>query len=462
MRDVQAIANRIRNARLYRNYSQDYLAFKLDISQNAYSKVECGYTKVTLERLIIIAAVLEVELNKLIGISDIRADVEAISRIPVVPKLLEVICRSTGMGFAAIARVTEDKWVACAIRDEIQFGLEPGGELKLETTICNEIRQSGEGVIIDHVDNDILFAGHPTPAKYGFQSYISMPIICRDGTFFGTLCAIDPKPAKLNNAETIGMFKLFAELISFHLYAVEQTAFIEENLLEERKTAILRDQFIAVLGHDLRNPLGAVSCSAHLLLKMPLNEEALYLSHIIENSCSRMTGLIENVLDFARGRSGLGITLNRTSAEPIGQTLSQVITELGIIWPDRDIETQFTLDEPVDCDERRIAQLFSNLLGNAITYGKNDAPIRVKAISGKSEFVLSVSNSGNKIPNDVMDCLFQPFTRGELESNNQGLGLGLFIASEIAHAHGGELEVESTMEQTCFTLRLPQNRVKQN
>jgi len=233
MYNIEAVASNIRNARLYRNYSQDYLAYKLNISQNAYSKVECGYTKVTLERLIIIADILQVKLNKLIGITDIPADVAAIGRIQIVPKLLEVICRTTGMGFAAIARVTEDKWVAYSVRDEIQFGLVPGSELKIETTICNEIRQSGEGVIIDHVDKDESFAGHPTPAMYGFQSYISIPIICQDGAFFGTLCAIDPKPAKLNNPAVIGMFKLFADLISFNITLVEHLVFTEANNLEK-------------------------------------------------------------------------------------------------------------------------------------------------------------------------------------------------------------------------------------
>jgi transcriptional regulator with XRE-family HTH domain len=224
MYNTQAVATNIRNVRRYRNYSQDYLAYKLNISQNAYSKIELGYTKVTVERLFTIAQVLAVSVNKLIGTIDIQADIEAISRISIVPKLLEVICRTTGMGFAAIARVTEDKWIACRVRDEIQLGLKPGDELKVETTVCNEIRQSGEAVIIDHIDKDETFFRHPMAAMYGFKSYISVPIIRQDGTFFGTLCAIDKKPAKLNNPQTIGMFKLFAELISLHLNMVEQVA----------------------------------------------------------------------------------------------------------------------------------------------------------------------------------------------------------------------------------------------
>jgi GAF domain-containing protein len=228
MYNIPVAAKNIRQVRLTRNYSQDYLAYKLKISQNAYSKLELGYSKLTLERVIVIARILEVSINRLIGVVDLKADIEAISRIDIVPKMLEVICRTTGMGFSAIARVTDDKWIACSVRDEISFGLKPGSELALETTICNEIRQSGKGVIIDDVLADEVFCGHPTPKMYGFRSYISIPIIRQDGTFFGTLCAIDPKPAKLHNVETIELFNLFTELISFHLNIVERVVDMEE------------------------------------------------------------------------------------------------------------------------------------------------------------------------------------------------------------------------------------------
>jgi GAF domain-containing protein len=130
--------------------------------------------------------------------NDFAADIDAIQRINAVPRILDVVCRSTGMGFAAIARVTDDRWVCCAARDEIAFGLNPGSELKLETTICNEIRESHQAVVIEHVAKDAAFRGHRTRVMYGFQSYISMPIILADGSMFGTLCAIDPRPARLS------------------------------------------------------------------------------------------------------------------------------------------------------------------------------------------------------------------------------------------------------------------------
>jgi hypothetical protein len=242
---------------------------------------------------------------------DFQADIAAVSRIEAVPTILEVVCRTTGMGFAAVARVTEDRWIACSVRDEIAFGLQPGGELKVETTICHEIRESREPVVINHVAEDDAYCGHPTPAMYGFQSYISMPIILPNGTFFGTLCAIDPKPAKLKTPEIIGMFKLFAELIAFHLSAIEQLVSSEANLLDARTTADLREQFIAVLGHDLRNPLTAIISASEMLEKTPLTERGERFTRLIQASADRISGLINNMLDFARGRLGGGLRVER-------------------------------------------------------------------------------------------------------------------------------------------------------
>jgi len=385
----------------------------------------------------------------------IEKDIEAVKKIPAVSSILEVICRTTGMGFAAVARVTDEKWVTCAVRDEINFGLVPGSELKLETTICHEIRQSQTPVIINEVSEDPGFRDHHTPALYGFQSYISFPIILKNGKMFGTLCAIDPKPAVLNTPEIKGMFELFAELISFHLLAVDELSQSEIKLNEERKTAEFRDQFIAILGHDLRNPVGAVLNAAQLLLKMPLEDKAKRLSKIVLDSAYRAKGLINNILDFASGRLGNGIQLSSIPDAPLEDLLIQVITEMRIVSPGTQFEVDIALDRPVYCDGVRIAQLFSNLLGNAITHGDKQLPIKITGRSDGADFELSIANGGNKIPQEIMDRLFQPFSHGKGESHKQGLGLGLFIAHEIALAHEGEILVSSTDDETRFTLRIP-------
>lgn len=388
------------------------------------------------------------------AVLDIQRDLIAIESIPIISNIFEVICRTTGMGFAAIARVTDDKWIACSVRDEIAFGLKPGGELVLETTICNEIRQNHQPVVIDHVEQDSIFSTHHTPAMYGFQSYISIPIIKKDGSFFGTLCAIDPKPAKLNNPETIGMFKLFAELISFHLASFEELVQTQSRFLAEQRTAELREQFIAILGHDLRNPVSAIQMGAELLLQFPLEEGIKEIARVIKNSSSRISGLIENILDFARGRLGAGIVLNSHDSSTLTSMLNQIVSELQTINPGRIIETSFEIHIPVYCDENRIAQLFSNLLGNAILHGDKNAPIKINASVKKDLFILTVTNSGKQIPADTLEIVFQPFHKGDREGN-KGLGLGLYIAAEIAKAHQGKLIAASTVEETSFTLEIP-------
>jgi len=295
-----------------------------------------------------------------------------------------------------------------------------------------------------------------TPCKcYGFQSYISIPIMLKDGSFFGTLCAIDPKPAKLKKTHVEGMFKLFAELISFHINAIDQIVKSEANLLEERKASELREQFIAILGHDLRNPLGAAMMGTEILQDLPLDPENKKVLKTIQNSSIRMAGLIENTLDFARGHMGGGIKLNLKVSHSFENELNQIINEMHTLYPDKIIDKTFSIDKPVYCDESRIAQLFSNLLGNAIKHGKADKPIKIFAVADANEFCLSITNCCDPLSEETISHLFQPFFRGDDKSGKKGLGLGLYIASEISHAHKGELTVSSTKENISFTVKIP-------
>lgn len=129
-------------------------------------------------------------------------------------QLLREVCYITKMGFAAVARVTADRWIACQVEDLIQFGLKPGEELRVQETICDEIRKCGLAVIIDNVDAAPEWSEHPVPKQYGFQSYVSIPIILSDGSFYGTLCAIDPEPRVLSAPTTVAVLETFASRIA--------------------------------------------------------------------------------------------------------------------------------------------------------------------------------------------------------------------------------------------------------
>jgi len=236
---------------------------------------------------------------------------------------------------------------------------------------------------------------------------------------------------------------------------VTQEMEAQASLLSERETAALRDQFIAVLGHDLRNPLASIDAGTRLLLKTRLDDKAKALVGMMQNSVGRMSNLISNVLDFARGKLGGGFVIERTTDQPLQPVLKVVADELASSNPHRAIELNFAFADPIDCDCERIGQMSSNLLANALTHGASDKPIRVSATAGEGKFRLSVSNSGPPISPAIMKNLFLPFRRGE--GNKQGLGLGLFIASEIARAHGGALTVVSSGQETRFTFQMPLN-----
>jgi phosphoserine phosphatase RsbU/P len=245
------------------------------------------------------------------------------------------------------------------------------------------------------------------------------------------------------------------DLVDAHTAAMAATKELQATLTDERLTSELREQFIAVLGHDLRNPLAAISSGMRLLEQEPLSDRGKSVLALVQATVMRMSGLIEDVMDFARGRLGGGLTLTRTSDEPIQSVLEQVVAEMRSGNPERQIEIDFNLVAEVVADRRRIAQLLSNLLGNAVTYGSPDRPITVRATSGGGVFELSVANAGEPIPPDAMERLFEPFARGEVRPSQQGLGLGLYIASQVARAHGGRIDVTSTPEETRFTFRMP-------
>ncbi len=392
---------------------------------------------------------------------DLKAEVDAIQQIGAVPKILDVVSRMTGMGFVAIARVTSEHWVCCAVRDDIDFGLPKGGELKVETMICNEIRRHGEAIVINDVETDGVFRNYRAPAMYGFRSYISVPIILSGTKIWGTLCAFDPLPRDLSRPEILGSFQLLSELIAAQMELnrrLEQSQAelrtSQAKLSDERKTSELREQFIGVLGHDLRNPLASVDAGLRILQRNSGSGSSPQIIQGIQKSVLRMTGLVDNIMDFARGRLGGGLTIKRDAAHPLTPILEQVIAELRSAWPDVVIEAVIDVAEPVNCDRSKMGQLFSNLLGNAITYGDRGQPIRVFASTAGGVFELAVVNDGEPISEKAMENLFKPYTRGDRPSQ-QGLGLGLYIASQIAKAHGGTLQATSNQHDTKFIFTLP-------
>lgn len=390
----------------------------------------------------------------------IARDLAAIARISAVPSLLKLICQNTGMGFAAVARVTDGTWTACAVQDDIQFGLMPGGQLDVHTTLCKESRAARQPVVIDHASQDPTYSGHHTPRLYKIESYISVPIVRPGGEYFGNLCAIDPRPHVVSDARTVTMFTVFADLIALQLENEDRHEASESALLSERATAELREQFIAVLGHDLRNPLAAVGATAELLARHRTDPDLVRLGERLRAATRRMAKLIDDVLDFARGRMGSGLDVFIDDVPNLDEALREVVNELRGANPGRTlVDTGIRIDRTVRCDKGRVQQLLSNLLGNALTHGAADQPVTVAASLQGADLVLSVANAGKPIDAENLAQVFEPYWRPHTDRPGGGLGLGLYISAQIAKAHGGAMAVRSSEAQgTVFTATLPLSR----
>ena len=393
-------------------------------------------------------------------------DLEAVRQIPVVPTILEVICQVTGMGFAAIARVTSDRWMACSVRDEVQFGLKEGDELEIQTTLCNEIRDHRKPIIIDCVEDDPNYKNHPTPKFYKLQSYISFPILLKDGTFFGTLCAIDAKPAHLNNKKVIDTFSMFVELLCFHLQS--------QDLLERSYKATLdlqsqnkilasvnndMDTFVYTASHDLKSPIANIEGLLDILSES-ITEEKLdreEIDHVIKHMKSSMKRLTNTIRDLTAFIEAENSTADE-KAEEINMLEVLEIVKQDLANQIKESQANIEVDNPdnllIKFPRKKFKSIIYNLVSNAIKYRSPERPpdilVKLEKVEGKMN--LSVTDNGLGIPKDQQDKVFAMFKR--LHGHVEGTGLGLYIVKKMVTSNNGEIHVDSTLHKgTTFTIK---------
>ena len=238
--------------------------------------------------------------------------------------------------------------------------------------------------------------------------------------------------------------------------AAEKAAHAEKVRVQE-----FQERFIAILGHDLRNPLSAIDMGTGLLRQRAgvLNDERLLrLADRMKASARRMSRMIEQILDLTRSRlaGGLAITPESMSLCP---TVAAIVDEIRAAHPGRTIDLRCPPTVAGTWDRDRLEQVFSNLVGNAVHYGDPQLPVTIDVRDEGTEVSVAVHNEGPPIPEAVREELFSPFRRGERDSKKketEGLGLGLYISREVIVAHGGDIDVRSTSTHgTTFRVRLP-------
>lgn len=288
-------------------------------------------------------------------------------------------------------------------------------------------------------------------------SEVTLDLRRLDGTSVPVIMSASATPSATGGPDvTRIVFVQAGERRSYERQLVSARNSAERDLRQQQADGELREQFIAILGHDLRNPLASISAATRMLAKEALSDCGQQVIGLMHGSTLRMSGLIDNVLDFARARLGGGIGLKLHSEEALEPLLDQVVQELRASSPQQEILVTYAIVRPVRCDASKIGQLASNLLGNALTHGDPAQPVRLHAeTTADGTFCLSIANGGPSIPAEVLPRLFDPFVRGQSQVYKEGLGLGLYIAHEIAKAHGGTLFVTSSNEETRFTFEMP-------
>jgi signal transduction histidine kinase len=426
---------------------------------------------------------------------DFQDDIDDISQIPIITNLLNVVCTTTGMGFSAIARVTDDRWITCGVHDEINFGLKPGDELDLETTICNEIRVANNAVIIDSVKDDPIYCDHHTPALYGFQSYISVPITRKDGSFFGTLCAIDPAPRKVSSPAVLEMFNLFTDLIAFHLDSLNTLRSNEKILLEDRafiatlekkvdeRTSELQhsndklekmnkelQSFAYISSHDLQEPLRKIQTFAMVIIEQEsqnLSDKGKDYFLRMQNAAARMQTLINDLLAYSRTSN----VINKFEVTDLNEIIGEVLADLQ----EEITEKEATIRIPAMCHAEVIPsqfrQLLYNLVSNSLKFSAPERPpvVTIKSIEDygknfnhkqlkddKLYCHISVTDNGIGFDQQYDERIFQLFQRLQDRSVYKGTGIGLAIVKKIVDNHNGFIDAEGTLGKgSSFNIYIP-------
>jgi signal transduction histidine kinase len=224
-----------------------------------------------------------------------------------------------------------------------------------------------------------------------------------------------------------------------------------------------RDLAIAVMAHDLRNPLNAIVSSAQMIqITEGVDKGAINTLASIVHSGMHMSKLIENLLDFTRTRFGQPLVVKRESMD-LAPVCRQTVAEFVAAYPERTIRLDCGADLHGAWDATRISQMLSNLISNAIQHGDQTTPVTVEVRSESQEIVLKVHNDGPPIPQSELPTIFDPFSRGAKQdtaavNESRHLGIGLFVARQIVEAHSGKISVTSTVQGgTTFVVRLPRH-----
>jgi len=353
-----------------------------------------------------------------------------------------------------------------SVKDYAIFILDPSGHVSSWNAGAERIK----GYTSDEIIGKHFSIFYPAESITGGRCELELELALRDGRFEEEGYRVRKDGSRFWANVTItslrdsgntllGFAKVTQDLTQRREAEASRRALAEQRaaLAERARTQEFQERFLAILGHDLRNPLASIDMGIGILREQASDESAARVLARMQSSSARMSRMIEQILDLTRSRLAGGLDLE-LRAMALDETLAKIVEELRAAHRGRSIDL-FVPPIGIWGDPDRMEQVCSNLIGNAILHGDPSTPVMVRAHVDEASVIVSIHNYGVPIPEEILPKLFDPFRRGERESRTAkttGLGLGLYISWEIVRGHQGSIDVDSSAERgTTFRVKLP-------
>ena len=364
-------------------------------------------------------------------------------------RILEALCGHTKMRYGLIRKKDGHTWGNWCVYD-YQYQKIVAKNSETYVTIYQAIRKGLSPIYID--DSDLCSVSQWTDIlqKFGLKSYISYPIINKKDSIIGHLSLMNSEPVHFDQSKLEMLLPVCSDLIAIDFKTIIECRNTRRKLEQELNYSKNRELVLSSLAHDLNNPVSIVKVISQYLQGNIKDENQKSLLKKIEETSFRMKGIIDDVLDFSSIGLDYGF-IRVPDKQRMDSLIRQILTEFELLH-NRTLIANIKLPIDIPCDHHKMGRAFANLIGNAIKHGNPQQNIEINAFVQNDNFIFSVTNEISYPQSSDLTELFKPFVKG---TNSNGLGLGLFIANEIAKIHKGKIMVNLEDNKITFNLMIP-------
>ena len=401
-------------------------------------------------------------------------------RLAALPSVLKALRGLTQTRFAALVRLTDQKWQACLVDDHASLGIRAGDVFPIEDTLCAQVREIHAPVNQPSVGPDMAGENTAHMARaLGIRCHFSYPVFAADGAFFGALCLMDTTPHEPLSSAVVDAVAAFSQLVGTALSRTGRAA-SQDLPMGKASTApdvgstqaakapapaavpaaaeaepSVQARVLSVMGHDLRNPMHSLMAAIEMIQLKPMEPRLERLMGMVQGSASRLSELARQTLDFTRLQMLGELPIQVMPSHDPVSGIKAVIEHVRASYPQREVQEDLQNCPSADIDPGRVDQALSSVLTHAIKHCGADQQVGVRALGRDGRLIVEVSVPGYILDAALLPHLFNPFAQRDGTAQTAHLGVGLYLARATALAHGGDLVARQTGTEVGFIFSLP-------